>query len=218
MNVPKDKLAMLAVPMIPLQIMLPWIISKYTTGPRPMDLFLKAFPCRLIMGLVFALVVKLTPSFKMEDGSFPLHYYGLVLFVYALHQVTLYSMFVTVMAFFARISDPAVGGTYMTMLNTLTNLGGNWPATLALWSVDHLTWKKCQFDLGQNISSSNVCDGSLETKECEAGGGFCLVEIDGYFVESFACVIFGFLWLALWGWSTVQKLQNAKEKQWRVVK
>ena len=27
------------------------------------------------------------------------------------------------MAFTAKISDPAVGGTYMTLLNTITNLG-----------------------------------------------------------------------------------------------
>ena len=64
-------------------------------------------------------------------------------------------MFVAIMAFFARISDPAVGGTYMTLLNTLTNLGGNWPATLALWAVDHLTWKRCQFDL-KDVKSSNI--------------------------------------------------------------
>ena len=73
--------------MIPLQILLPWVISKYTTGPKPMDLYLKAFPCRLLMGLVFALVVHITPGFMNSDGSFPLYYYGLVLFVYALHQV-----------------------------------------------------------------------------------------------------------------------------------
>lgn len=27
------------------------------------------------------------------------------------------------MAFFARISDPSIGGTYMTFLNTISNLG-----------------------------------------------------------------------------------------------
>ena len=32
----------------------------------------------------------------------------------------------------------------MTLLNTVCNLGGNWPSTLALWSVDTLTWKSCQ--------------------------------------------------------------------------
>ena len=128
-------------------------------------------------------------------------------------------MFVAIMAFFARISDPAVGGTYMTMLNTLTNLGGNWPATLALWAVDHMTWKRCDFDHQKpsNISLNNICDGSLQTKECKEGGGKCETELDGYYVESIVCVVFAFFWLGLWGWKTVHKLQNADEKEWRVV-
>ena len=64
------------------------------------------------------------------------------IFYCILHQIFHNAMFVSVMAFFARISDPAVGGTYMTLLNTLTNLGGNWPATLALWAVDAVTVKQ----------------------------------------------------------------------------
>lgn len=67
-------------------------------------------------------------------------------------QVTLYSMFVAVMAFFARISDPSVGGTYMTLLNTLTNLGNSWPATLSLALIDSLTWRGC------DILPDNGCD------------------------------------------------------------
>ena len=82
------------------------------------------------------------PAIQLSDGSFPLHYYGLIAGVYVVHQVFHNAMFVSVMAFFARISDPAVGGTYMTLLNTLTNLGGNWPATLALWAVDAVTVKQ----------------------------------------------------------------------------
>jgi PAT family acetyl-CoA transporter-like MFS transporter 1 len=69
-------------------------------------------------------------------------------------------MFVAVMAFFARISDPAVGGTYMTLLNTLSNLGGNWPGTLALWMVDSLTFKKCSAPDIQN----NTCVTTQETE------------------------------------------------------
>lgn len=55
----------------------------------------------------------------------------------------MYSMFVAVMAFFARISDPLFGGTNMTLLNTLTNLGGAWANTAALWMTDSLTFKQC---------------------------------------------------------------------------
>ncbi len=224
-GVPKDKLVMLAIPLIPLQITLPWLISRYTTGPKPMDVFLKAMPARLVFGLVFAYIVYITPNFKNEDGSFPYYYYAMILIVYGLHQVTLYSMFVAIMAFFAKISDPAVGGTYMTMLNTLTNLGGNWPATLALWGVDLMTWKNCDFDPNSakvresnvTISESNHCDGAVEVKECEDGGGQCLVEVEGYYIESIVCVVFGFLWLIVWGWRTVKRLQDADDKEWRVV-
>lgn len=68
-------------------------------------------------------------------------------------------MFVALMAFFAKISDSSVGGTYMTLLNTLTNLGGNWPAILALYFVDPLTWKQCE---GGAESLDNTCRTTVE--------------------------------------------------------
>lgn len=64
-------------------------------------------------------------------------------------------MFVAIMAFFARISDPAVGGTYMTFLNTLCNLGGNWPATAALYFVDTLTFRQCSNDPTNDCSTDD---------------------------------------------------------------
>jgi hypothetical protein len=75
-------------------------------------------------------------------------------------QIAVYSMYVAVMAFFARVSDPAVGGTYMTLLNTLSNLGGNWPSTLALWMVDSLTYKQCSAPSLQN----NTCITAKDTE------------------------------------------------------
>ena len=50
-------------------------------------------------------------------------------------------MFVSIMAFFARVSDPAVGGTYMTLLNTFSNLGSMWSKSFSLWFVDQITFK-----------------------------------------------------------------------------
>lgn len=215
-GVPKDKLAMLAVPMIPLQILLPLVISRYTVGSKPMDVYLMAIPPRLILGLVFAGFVYITPMFMLDNGQFPLYYYGIIVGIYAVHQIFVNCMFVSIMAFFARVSDPAVGGTYMTMLNTLTNLGGNWPATLALWVVDNITVKACEGGDREKISSDNVCDGAVQTDLCEDGGGHCVVLTEGYYIESVACTILGFLWL-LWGWKTIKWLQAAKLDEWRVV-
>ena len=53
-------------------------------------------------------------------------------------------MFVAPMAFNARISDSAIGGTYMTLLNTITNIAGTWPNTLSLWLVDNVSFKDCE--------------------------------------------------------------------------
>ena len=38
-------------------------------------------------------------------------------------QIVVYCMYVPTMAFFAKVSDPVIGGTYMTLLNTVCNLG-----------------------------------------------------------------------------------------------
>jgi len=65
-------------------------------------------------------------------------------------------MFVSIMSFFAQISDPSVGGTYMTLLNTICNLGGNWPSTVALWLVDPLTTKVCEKDSENDCSSAEL--------------------------------------------------------------
>ncbi|XP_064159631.1 acetyl-coenzyme A transporter 1 isoform X1 [Anguilla rostrata] len=206
-GVPKEQLALLAVPMVPLQIVLPLIISKYTAGPRPLDVFYKAFPFRLLIGLSYTLLVWWTPSVR-QDGGFPVYYYAVVLLSYAVHQVTLYSMYVALMAFNARVSDPVIGGTYMTLLNTVTNLGGVWPSTLALWLVDPLTSKECQGAVGQS------CVSPEEAGLCFREGGICVTLLDGYYVESVVCVVIGFAW---WFWlgKRMKHLQEENPSAWQ---
>lgn len=54
-GVPKDKLAILSVPLMPFQIILPFVISRYIVGPRPLDVFIAVVPYRYgISSRVFA--------------------------------------------------------------------------------------------------------------------------------------------------------------------
>ncbi|XP_035916827.1 acetyl-coenzyme A transporter 1 [Anopheles stephensi] len=209
-GVPKDKLALLVVPLVPLQIVLPLAISKYTAGTRPMEVYLKAIPYRIALTLTAAGIVWITPAI-IHDHQVPYYYYILLLVNYGLYQIALYSMFVAVMAFFARISDPAVGGTYMTLLNTLSNLGGNWPTTVVLWLVDYVTWRRCS-----NAASNDCSDAALK-ETCIAGGGQCTITIDGYYVEIFICLLYGLLWYR-WGSSKIRQLQELPLKAWRVAR
>jgi PAT family acetyl-CoA transporter-like MFS transporter 1 len=47
-------------------------------------------------------------------------------------------------------------------LYVVCNLGGNWPSTLALWSVDALTWKSCH-SKDSIIHETNKCRNAAET-------------------------------------------------------
>lgn len=47
-GVSKEKLAFLGVPVIPLQLILPWFLSRYTKGPEPLKIFVKSYPYRYI--------------------------------------------------------------------------------------------------------------------------------------------------------------------------
>jgi len=191
-GVPKERLAMLAVPLTPINILLPLIISRYTAGPRPMDFFLRMIPFRLLLGFWLTLVVWWTPSFKSPvDGSYSLFYYAFIVVSYIFQQIPANTMFVAMMGFSAKISDPRYGGTYMTLLNTIANLGGNWPSTLSLWFVEDLDW----------TPPSWLCS------SCST--------IDGYYVESLICMLLGFLWLKL-NRRRVQRLQNLDLEAWKI--
>lgn len=50
---------------------------------------------------------------------------------------------------------------------------------------------------------------------CTESGGQCAVVVDGFYVESFMCIAFGFLWF-LWGRKTIEKLQSMDDKAWKV--
>lgn len=59
------------------------------------------------------------------------------------------------LAFFSQISDPRFGGTYMTLLNTLSNLATVLSSTSALGLVDLLTFKECSHNVQSNCSTTN---------------------------------------------------------------
>ena len=63
---------------------------------------------------------------------------------------------------------------------------------------------------------SNLCSNPAEKLACEKSEGKCVVTYEGYYLESVACCILGFVWLA-WGWKTVKRLQAVPVDDWRVV-
>ncbi|CAH0382597.1 unnamed protein product [Bemisia tabaci] len=207
-GVPKEKFALMAMPLVPLQIVLPLFIARHTSGPEPMNVYIKCIPYRLFFNILGLIVVYFT-SIVIKNNIVPVYYYPMLVLMYCFHQITLYGMFVSAMAFFARISDPAVGGTYMTLLNTLCNLGGTWTSTVALWFVDSLTWKSC------SNNSANDCSTVTLQEQCQGGDGICRTIIDGYYFEVIFCTFVGVVWYFLMR-SRILLLQAAQTSDWCV--
>ena len=78
---------------------------------------------------------------KKEDGSFPDYFYFLLTSLYILHRVSFFIMNLALVSFYNKISDPLVGGTYLTLLNTVANLGNKAASSFSLWFVDQITFK-----------------------------------------------------------------------------
>ena len=213
----KENLALLAIPLTPVQLLLPLLISKLTAGPTPMTaVWLKAYPYRLIFGLVFAVIVYLAPSAQETPGHFPLWFYLFLVSAFLIHQVFVNSMFVSIMAFHTQISDPILGGTYMTLLNTFTNLGGNWPNTVALSLIDMLTWKSCYIVNNGEKAFIASCSNPEELAECtKQENAVCGTDIDGYYILSVISIAFGIFWFLSMR-RTIQRFQNAASESWRI--
>ncbi|CAF2995276.1 unnamed protein product [Rotaria socialis] len=207
-GVKKDSLALLAIPLTPLEILLPFFIAKYTTGRKPLNVFANSHPFRLFLGIIMALFVYFTPSFQNYNKTFPWYYYALAILIFSIQQIFVYSMFVSQMAFFAQVSDPKIGGTYMTLLNTLTNLGSSWVSTAVLYSADFLTWKKCTL-------SDGGCRTPADEKNCAMLGGICRPFIDPYYIAVAISTIAGIIWI-IWKYQTMMRLQDLPISSWKV--
>ncbi|CAH1738885.1 unnamed protein product [Aphis gossypii] len=111
-------------------------------------------------------------------------------------------MSVARLAWFNRISDPRFGGTYMTLLNTLSHISIHWSTSIAIFMIDVLTFKECSLDYKNNCSTSNL------SNTCKSNGGSCIVNVDGYYMESAMCILFGIGWYYIFK----RKLINVQAK------
>ncbi|CAD5217386.1 unnamed protein product [Bursaphelenchus xylophilus] len=210
-----DKIASISIFLTPLQILLPWMLGKQIAGPKPLSVYLWAYPYRIFMGIVFAGLVYWTPHFRLPNGEYPYTYYGIWIGAFYLNQIASYCYFLSLMAFFAQISDPKIGGTYMTLLNTLSNLGGNWPSTFVLAITDFFNKKNCISATTKAVLGT--CNKKPEEELCKAGGDLCEFEIDGYYISIAFCAMVGLIWYKIF-YKRINMFQKIPRSEWRVIK
>ncbi|XP_001950715.1 acetyl-coenzyme A transporter 1 [Acyrthosiphon pisum] len=188
-GVSKEDISIIDSVMSGVNFILPFIIGKYTSGPKPMSVYLKVIPIRLLLNIGFVVQIYYTPKLITLDGvNTSIYYYPLLVCLLSIEQILSHTMFVAVIAFFARISDPRFGCTYMTLLNTLANLGFMWTSTVALGMIDVLTFEECSLDSKNNCATRELQD------MCKADKGECIITVNGYYIEMLLCTIIGIIW------------------------
>ncbi|CAM9338726.1 unnamed protein product, partial [Pylaiella littoralis] len=217
-GMPKEEIAMLSPILVTLGMIIPIAVGRITAGSRPLSVFLWGYPLRILVTVIYLGVLPLSRSVKEahmmpgEGGS--AKFFGWLITAVVLHEVASNCMFVAQMSFFSRVSDPVIGGTYMTLLNTIANVGGKWPNSLSLYMLERLTFSRCMTEVGDVVESASCATGDGE-EACLEADGSCVVWLDGYNVQAVGCTIIGIVWLGTFARS-VLRMQDLPAQAWLV--
>ena len=146
-----------------------------------MDMVLLALPMKLAASVaLWGMVQQTTDAYAgltAEQGP-PWSYMGPLVLLMLVNEIAGTLMFVSLMSFFSKISDPSIGGSYMTLLNTLTNLGAKWPSALALWLLPKMTFHVCATTAMGTVRQILPFKCSMkDAAVCGEHGGICQVEM-----------------------------------------
>lgn len=172
----------------PFEIALGYYAGKWCAYFPAMKLWGWAFIGRLLAAVLAHITVYLFP----RDGVVGTGYLLVVIAEHIFSTFTSTVMFVAVSAFHAKIADPKIGGTYMTLLATVSNLGGTFPRIFVLKLVDALTRATCTpGPKSESPFEAFSCALEGDKHTCKDLGGVCTTITDGYYATNVLCVVVG---------------------------
>ena len=121
-------LALIEVPVTLVSLIAPFVI-RHTT--QPLTWFARSYLLYLLSGIPIAAYVYFTPRIMHTN-----YYYPLLILLLACNEFIRVLRFTAQVGFFASISEPRIGGTYMTLLATLHNLGFSINSTAILYAAN----------------------------------------------------------------------------------
>ncbi|KAI0294849.1 acetyl-coenzyme A transporter 1-domain-containing protein [Multifurca ochricompacta] len=209
----KEDLAVAVLIDFPFQILGGYLAARWSRGDRPLRPWIWAFWPRLGFAFLGAIIIWRFPKPPISTGFFAFLVLQTVLGSFA---STI--QFVGLAAFHTRISDPAIGGTYMTLLNTFTNLGGTWPKYFVLKAVDLFSIATCEVnEAGSSLTvKAAECVSEQGKARCSEIGGTCITERDGYYITTGLCLGLGVITLVAFIIPTARKLQALPVAKWRI--
>lgn len=184
-----------------------WI--KWLVGdPGVLTPWLWGFLGRLLSAMLGSYVVKQFP----KDGEITKLYFFLVIIQHLLGSFMSTVQFVSICAFHTRVADPRVGGTYMTLLNTLSNFGGTWPRLIIMSMINYFSIYECF--IPETNQTRRFQGGSMEICTKELNGKVSIIR-DGYYLTNFMCIFIGIILYFGYFKRKAQHLQKLPINAWR---
>ncbi|KAM0513821.1 hypothetical protein ACHAPE_007422 [Trichoderma viride] len=214
----KENMALTVLIDFPFEIGVGYYAGMWSQKYSPMRLWCWGFAGRLLAALIAQVTVAIFPAEGVTTW-----YLVVVILEHVFSTFTNTIMFVAVSAFHAKVSDPVIGGTYMTLLATVSNLGGTFPRYFVLKLVDSFTVATCHPGSttsknlkGPLITEAFSCAIQSEKERCVNGGGTCEMVHDGYYTVNILCVAFGIATFVWYIKPKVLHLQSLPLRAWRL--
>lgn len=140
----KEDLALTVLIDFPFQIVLGYFAARWSRGDKALTPWLWGYAARLVFAVVSMGIVAGLSSRNPGSGPIGIGYFLVIIVSTVAGSFASTVQFVGISAFHTQIADPLIGGTYMTLLNTVSNLGGTWPRYFVLKAVDSFTVSECR--------------------------------------------------------------------------
>ncbi|KAG2442242.1 hypothetical protein HYH02_009726 [Chlamydomonas schloesseri] len=225
-GVAKEALAFLVLFQFPVELLSAVVAGRWAASHSPYWPFMTGYVLRLLTAVA---TVALTAAFPAGATSLSEHRgaFGALAAVSLATSFVSYLSFTALGSFFNTVSDPAMGGAYLTLLNTIANMGYLLPRTPMFWLMDVLTVPRCTAASPSPSSPAaaaaavlpyacpkKLSDMARGDSECAAAGGVCGLASDGYYIMSSVSLVVGAaLGLAYLGF--VWRLMRLPLSSWR---
>lgn len=193
---PKETMAMMTVLQSPFTLVGSVISGRLAAKYGPLFPYMNGFYLRFLMSMTGVPLV----MYFTALGGVPTPFFFMLL----LSTSVLYSiandclMFVSMGALFLSISEQGIAGSYLTLLNTISNLGGMWHTPIVLYLVDRLTFR---------TNCSLPVDSLPDAK--------CPTIVDGYTLLSVLLAIIA-VRTGIFARKSLRRLESLPESAWHV--
>ncbi len=137
-GMPKADIATFSPIILLVGLITPAVVAGWVSRD-PLQAVLWTVPVKLCTTALTWLVIQAVPAAYAENTQPSFYFFAALLVVSAGHEVANGVLSSALMSLFAKVSVPSIGGTYMTFLNTINNIGFRWSNSAAIWAAGSIS-------------------------------------------------------------------------------